>query len=252
MDASQLNPPAKYGLEVGSYLDAMPALLRNGYRPLSTAAVMDVMLEVHETKDLVLREHLVKGWHDWYKDTPTGRRKHRDTIRIVLEDPLLLGVTPQSQLNPNGSLAITPDQFNDGDGHDLSYVQLTREGIDRPLEKDEVYRADAHGTVNYTHCGWLAYADGSIGRLQRFADMVFAEGKRRFDYDKMMGLYILNEEGPAVRPVVLGRLGDGSDADVRRRLDGADAQLVGVRRASGAEGGASARPPHESLETKVG
>ena len=252
MDADHLNPPARYARERGRYVDAMPALIVKGFHPLSTAAVMDVMLEAHETKDPVLREHLVKGWHGWYKDTPTGRRKHRDTIRIVLEDPLLLGVTPQSQLNPNGSLAITPDQFNDGDGHDLSYVQLTREGIDRPLEKDEVYRADAHGTVNYTHCGWLAYADGSIGRLQRFADMVFAEGKRRFDYDKMMGLYILNEEGPVVRPVVLGRLEGRSDADDGGLLDGAVARLVGVRRASGAEGGASARPPHESLETKVG
>src|SRR3989344_3686105 len=113
MDASQLNPPQKYGLEGGRYLDAMPVLIEKGFHPLSTARVMKVMLEVHETKDQDLREHLVNGWHDDYKDTLTGNRKFGDRIRILPEDPLLVGVTSQSQLNANGSLPIPSDQFDE-------------------------------------------------------------------------------------------------------------------------------------------
>ncbi|MBI1969231.1 hypothetical protein HYS48_00935 [Candidatus Woesearchaeota archaeon] len=218
MNASQLNPPGKYDIKEGRYIDAMPALRAAALRPLSTAEIMKARLDAFETKDSELRAYLMEGWHDYYLDTPDGIAYHGNGVKVVREAPLLLGITPQSSLR-NGALVLTPEEYAALEGEEFTRERLEKAGLNDSLSKRQVLN----------HPVWRALARGDKALLREYRDMVFAEGKRRWQYDSAMGIYVLGETEPSLRAWVLDGLDYGSNAVDRRRLDGRDARLVGVR-----------------------
>ncbi|HLC66469.1 MAG TPA: hypothetical protein VJK52_02410 [Candidatus Nanoarchaeia archaeon] len=204
MDPVRLNPPVLYEAPPvfpSSYVAAATALRKQHIKGLSTAQVMDAMLHAYECQFPPLREWLLPAWLDGYHDTVTSIRKCDTKIRIFPEDHFLTGLKEDHVLQ-NGGRGMSAWDFTIGNGYDFTVDELERAGVNRFLTKRQVIRASLLGTVSYTHCGWLAAADGDTHRLRYFTDMVAAECKRR-NTDRMMLFGIPKDTGPTVWPLML-------------------------------------------------
>ncbi|MEK6904239.1 MAG: hypothetical protein AABW87_01460, partial [Nanoarchaeota archaeon] len=79
------------------------------------------------------------------------------------------------------------------------------------------------------HRLWLELADNDQGRLAKYVESTFRQGKDRFDYDEMLGFYISEDRKPIVRGLIFYRLENRSDAVGGGLLDTYSTRLVGVR-----------------------
>lgn len=194
--------------EVPKYVQQMPLLIADGRIPISVAQVMERRLNSEQS-----------DWNNNYFDTGDAvalSASNRDKFKIVRGAPFLRGVTPDTRLS-NGALVL-----EDGVYAGIQGTEFSREKLgdllnrDLPLNKIE------------THQVWLEIVGDKV-LLKEYAERKFAEMGKRFNYDRAMGIYLLDSQDvDTARALTVDRLGDGSRVWDWSNLDGEDARLVGV------------------------
>ncbi len=187
----------------GRYLDIMPILLKEGLTPISPAGVTDLRNQ-NPTAD-------EKGpWKTWF-DTDAGFAVDGKKVYLFPHSKQLREVTPETKLTKYG-------------------IQLFNTKRSKSFNKKDLkLGADLTEKQAVVHPLWLALAEGNKERLGQYVQNAFRLGKDVYNYDKMMGFYVPDDNQPILRAVVLSRLSGRSRADGGRNLDLGDARLVGVR-----------------------
>lgn len=163
--------------EAQRYTSAMQALVSSGHTPANTAELMRLRLEGLLSPNKGQRQF----WADKVFDTCDGIIAHHGEVLIVPDTKLLMAVDETTVL-ADGALPIGADHYHDlsqGSEH-IPLTLLARHGINRHLEKREVY----------DHPGWLALARGDKPLVRELADHAFAYIKEKFGYDTTMGFYV--------------------------------------------------------------
>ena len=200
----------------GRNVEQMPKLISEGRIPLSVAGIMQRRLDVRNASDDVNA-----SWRDNYFDTGDAVVYHPDgRIKIVLDAQILREMNPDSKRNA-GALVLTPEQYNAMTGEEFKKGKLGK--VNDGLSKEDVK----------AHPVWKVLArDKAL--FNDYVDYIFAEGKQRFGYDTLMGVYLGSAKGdtpgdtPEMRAWYVGRLENRSLVDGRSSLDDDDGRLVGV------------------------
>jgi len=195
-----------YKIFEGAYNKIMPLLVKENYQPLTTKDIMLNRIKAIQSNN----KQELDFWLNQYFDTPDGLAYHNNKLIIQ----------PNSEhlLNINGSLISTKKQFNE---LSKKYEVFNRNKIiaDKSLTKQEAKE----------HPIWLKLAQDDKSLLNEYTDLIFAEAKEIYDYDKNMSIYLPNDqENPAMRDWCFGDLSNWSVAVTRDDPD-YYARLLGVR-----------------------
>ncbi len=200
----------------GSYVNKMYELINTGFSPFSVADIMRARLETADSNDPSRKDF----WLDHYFDSVDGVAYLDDKIKLSHSVPALVNINPGAKLS-NGALPLSVGDYGVLSGVEFSRRDLERAGLNRPLSKDGV---NAHPI-------WIFLAEGDKALLREYSASIFSEGKERFGYDEMMGIYLRDEqpESPVLRAWVVYDL-----LYFRSYAVGSDslndlARLVGVR-----------------------
>ena len=196
----------------GRNVEQMPLIIAEGRVPLSVAGLMQRRLDVRNVSDDVKA-----SWMDNYFDTGDAVAYHPDgRVRVVLDSQTLREMNKDSKRN-SGALVLTEDVYASLQGEEFKKGKLGK--TENPLSKKEVK----------SHPVWKTLARDQ-GLLNDYADLIFAEGKRRFDYDTAMGVYLSSAQGstPEMRAWFVGRLGYWSRVNGGGDLDDVVGRVVGV------------------------
>ena len=201
--ALQLNTsPETYKEFYGKNVEQMPALIAEGRVPMNVSQLMQKRLDVRNS-----REAVKESWMDNYFDTGDTVAYHPDgRVKVVLDSQTLREMIPDTEII-GGALLLTGDAYNALEGEEFAKGKLGK--IGSRLSKDEVK----------AHPVWKTLARDQ-GLLNDYADLIFTEGKERFDYDTVMGVYPDSVgEDPKMRAWLVGGLGYGSNAGGWSSLD---------------------------------
>jgi len=165
----------------GQNVEQMPKLIADGRVPMSVAQLMQRRLVLKNYDDTV-----ESSYRDNYFDTGDAVVYHPDgRVKIVFDALPLREMTPKSRLN-NGRLILTNDIYDSLQGEEFKYGELGK--INCFLSKKEV-KAHPVWRVLLRHPDNVPSELAISGLLEESVDYIFAEGKERFGYDAMMGVY---------------------------------------------------------------
>ena len=199
--------------------EQMSKLIEEGRIPLSVAGLMEKRLEVLTNSSDEVRS----AWWDNYFDTRDGIFYHPDgDLKVVLGAQPIRDMAGDSKLY-SGALVL-------GEDRDSSI------NVYSSLEGAEFKRNDLEGQVGKVlskdavknHPVWNALVTDKA-LLDEYVDATFAQGKERFDYDNMMGIWISSPQNIAtgrlwfVNDLEYDSLASGDDD-----IDDSDGRLVGV------------------------
>ena len=214
----------------------MQELIAKGMTPLSVSGLMQRRLQAQYGSESV-RNSLMNNYHD----TGDGIAYHPDgRIKIVPDASPLREMNPESRL-VNGALVLPDGMYEKLEGQ-----EFTRKDIQKYVG-DAITSKEAK--INPL---WQALArDPKL--LNEYVDLIFAQAKQQFDYDKNMGVYVrdtsdVSKDVATMRSWYVSRLEVRSNANGRYGLDDSDGRLVGV--APEARGEKSA-DPRLTLEAKI-
>ncbi len=211
MSELQLNDAQNYKEFYGRNTEQMPKLIAEGRLPLSVFGLMKRRLEVLSSSDVVKSSY----W-DNYFDSGDGIAYHPDgRAKIILDAQPLRDLTPSSKLK-NGALVL--DDYNSLESLELSKADLERYALGEWLNRRDVKENPI----------WQALArDKEL--LDDYAEAVFSQGKEKFGYDKLMGIFRSSaSDVPTMRFWYLCGLCSRSNARGNVRLDIDGGRLVGV------------------------
>ncbi|MCD4666540.1 hypothetical protein K8R47_01895 [archaeon] len=213
----QLNEPrVDYKEFYGANHKQMPNLIADGRVPMSVSGLMRKRLEVLTGGS----EDVKSAWHDNYFDTGGDGIGYNTNgnAKIVLDSKLARDLNKKSKLR-NGALVLPEGMYKSLEGPEFTRDDLGKYATSNVLTLDEVKSNPI----------WLALARGDQDLLNEYADMVFAQTKQRFGYDKNMGLWVSGKpKEPNMRLWCVSRLGCGSSASGDSYLDCSNGRLVGV------------------------
>lgn len=196
----------------GPNVKQMPKLIADGRVPMNVSQLMQRRLDVRNSDDKVKTSLMDDSF-----DTGDAVAYHPDgRVKIVLDSQTLREMTPATPRN-YGALILTGDVYDSLQGEEFKKGKLGK-------VNDSLSKADVKA-----HPVWKVLAKDQ-GLLNDYADYIFAEGKKRFGYDKAMGVY----PDSASNDVIMGawfvdRLMDGSYADGRLLdLDSVYGRLLGI------------------------
>ena len=158
---------------------------------------MQYRLQAIQSKD----ENEIDFWLNQNFDTIDGLAYHDNNLIVVPNSQELLNVNPNSKLS-YGSLMLSPEQYEQlSKKHEV--IKRNKIISGRPLTKEQAKK----------HPIWLKLAQDDKSLLNEYADAIFTESKRVYNYDKNMGIYLPNDQDePLMRDWFLWNLDDGSDA----------------------------------------
>ena len=235
MSDIQLNEPRIEYFE-GRNVDKMPELIAKGMTPLSAAGLMKRRLQSQYGSESV-RNSLMHN----YFDTGDGIVYHPDgRIKVVHDARPLKEINPKSQL-VNGNLVLPDGLYEKLEGH-----EFTRKGIQKYVG-EELTSKDAKSNPLW----WALARDPKL--LNDYVDLIFAQAKPQFDYDKNMGVYVrddsdVSKDAATLRPWCVRRLWCWSVAEGWGGLDNSIGRLVGVAPEAQA---AKSVVTNSTLETKI-
>ena len=234
----QLNEPT-IEYFYGRNIDKMPELIAKGMAPLSAAGLMQRRLQSQYGSESV-RNSLMNN----YFDTGDGIVYHPDGSKMIIVPDArpLREINPKSQL-VNGALVL----------EDGMYEKLRSQGHEFTRKDIQKYVGEALTSKEAkSNPLWQALArDPKL--LNEYVDLIFAQAKQQFDYDKNMGVYVrdasdVSKDSATLRPWCVGGLRDWSNAVGRSDLDDSDGRLVGVAPEAQA---AKSVVTNSTLETKI-
>lgn len=202
-----------YKVFEGIYNQIMPLLVKENYQPLTTKDVISNRIKAIQSNNKQEQDF----WLNQYFDTTDGLAYYNNQLIVQPNSNLLLNINPDSKLN-NGSLTLTPDQFNE---LSKKYEVFNRNKIKHgnSLTKQQAKE----------HPIWLKLAQDDKSLLNEYTDLIFSKAKEIYDYDENMGIYLPNDqENPAMRDWYLWYLSGRSYASTRYDL-GSLTRLFGVR-----------------------
>ncbi|HIH17917.1 MAG TPA: hypothetical protein HA282_04005 [Nanoarchaeota archaeon] len=196
----------------GSNVEQMPMLIADGRVPISVAGLMQRRLDVRNSGADVKSSYM-----DNYFDTCDAVAYHPDgRAKIVLDSQTLRDMNEKSKRN-GGALVLTEEDYETLEGEEFKGGKLEK-------VNESLSRADAKSNLV-----WKVLArDQAL--LDDYVDYIFAEGKERFGYDTVMGVYPSSAHGntPEMRAWYVGRLEGRSGADGRDDLVSGSGRLLGI------------------------
>jgi hypothetical protein len=196
----------------------MSKLIEDGRIPLSVAGLMQKRLDV-----LTGSDEVKSAWWDNYFDTGDGIFYHPEgNVKVVLGAQPIRELTSDSNLL-DGALVLDKDKDSSIEIYNsLKGVEFKRNDLKnqtgKVLTKEEVK----------AHPIWNALVPDKT-LLKEYVDATFAQGKERFGYDNMMGVWISSPKDVAVgRLWLVFNLNNYSDAGGSSNIDSNDGRLVGV------------------------
>lgn len=211
----KLNPAREaYKEFCGRNAEQMPKLIADSRVPMNVAQLMQRRLDVRNS-DADVKKYYLDNYFDTgdaILDNPNGK------IKIVLNSQTLRDMNSESKLRDR-VLILTEDIYNNLQGEEFNKRQFGK--INRYLSKKDVK----------SHQVWRILArDQAL--LNDYADYIFAEGKRRFGYDNMMGVYFdsVRRNKNHLELITLSILGLelGSDAECKPRYDLPVSRFLGI------------------------
>ena len=210
--ALQLNEPrTEYQAFFGRYIDQMPVLISEGRRPMSVADIMRRRLEVaNSTPDVRA------AWMDNFFDTSDGIAYHSNgEAKIVLDSTALRTITAQDTFT-HGALGIDAATYDALPGKEIRTVSLTTA---TPLTKRAVMNSPI----------WNALARDDKALLREYTNLVFADAKQRFGYERNMGIFLSPTPAtPYLLAWFVNRIDNRSELNASCGLDSNSTRLVGV------------------------
>ena len=247
----------------GRNVEQMPLLIKQGRTPMTIyefakqkLLIRDLYNAVNKNPDNYaeeLRQKVQDAYKKlWDKHANTGDLWLRQSAKqdgkgkIVLYNEQVLDFLKKN-LNPksilvSGALALDGELegvYNSFTGNNV--LELTKDEVDNFFGKPHTKQGAKENPF------WTS----ALGDLKDdYIDVVFADGKQRFDYDENMGVYVRRDAQnvPTLRSWLVDRLEGGSGADGRYGLLNDDGRLVGVAPEARAERGSKASEP---LEAKI-
>ncbi len=203
----------------GKNNEQMSKLIEEGRIPLSVAGLMEKRLEVLTNSSDEVRS----AWWNNYFDTGDGIFYHPDgDLKVVLGAQPIRDMTGDSKLY-SGALVLGEDRdssiavYSSLDGVELKRSDLEGQ-VGKVLSKDAVKN----------HPIWNALVTDKA-LLNEYVDATFAQGKERFDYDNMMGVWTSSPQDVATgRLWLVGNLLNSSSAGGNGSIGSYDGRLVGV------------------------
>jgi len=220
--------------------EQMPKLIEEGRIPLSVANLMQQKLE-----NLSSSEALKTSWWNNYFDTGDGIFYNPNgDFKIVLGAQPIRDMNSESKLS-SGALVLGENKeesikiYNSLDG-----VEFKRKDLNNLLGKT------LSKSAVKSHPVWNALVpDKSL--FNEYVDATFSEGKERFGYDNMMGIWISSPQDKVVgRLWCVGNLYDYSNANGGDGIYSYNGRLVGVAPEALGTGGADASK-NRNLEGKI-
>jgi len=205
-----LNPsPQTFKDFYGRNVDQMPKLIAEGRTPLSVVGLMEARLKYG--KDL-------PAWMDNYFDTGDGVLYHPDgRIKVVHDSKLVRELNLKSPLK-GGALVLGDGVYDSIQGQEFNREKLEKY-VENPLSEKQAKSNPI----------WRALARDNQALLDEYTGFIFAQAKKRFDYDKNMGVYLDSaSDVPKLRAWCIDWLDDGSYANVRLNLGSDYGRFVGV------------------------
>jgi hypothetical protein len=204
--------PEAYKEFYGANVTQMPKLVAEGRVPMNVSQLMQRRLDFRNGP-----ADVKTAWMDNYFDTGDAVIYHPNgDVKIVRDSQTLRQMTSESQRN-SGALVLGEDVYQSLQGQVFEKGKLGT--VNNSMSKVDVK----------SHPVWKFLARDQ-GLLNDYVDLIFAEGKARFNYAKSMGVYLSSRNGkaPEMRAWFVGWLGDKSDAVGRYDLDCGSGRLVGV------------------------
>ena len=199
----------------GRNIEQMPKLLAEGRIPMSFADFMRKRLEVRNSSDSSLKG----AWIDNYFDS--GDAMALDSsgkLKVDLDSKQLKAINPESKLS-NGYLVL----------NDELYASIKAKELN-PNAKGMIFGKDLTKRQVINHPVWNALSREDSKLLKDYSDIVFKDTKKRWKYDKNMGVYLPSkQETPIVGPWCIYWFVNWSYADGDIHLDNDDGRFVGVR-----------------------
>lgn len=206
LDLNNMVVPYEGNKYFGRVVDKMPELIADGRTPANTATVMKQRLESG-----------LQDWKDNYFFLGDAIAYHPDgKFKIVRDSQTLRELIPANEDVLRRGALVLPD----GAYETLQGTEFTR----KSLNVDE----DLTGDEAKSHPIWKEVArDQTL--LDAYVDTMFPEMKKKFNYDKNMGIYLENgDEMPTLRALIVGRLVYRSQLYGGNYLDNGNGRLVGV------------------------
>jgi|SRR3989344_192385 len=200
MNAQEFGLKPGQELFEGDYRTKMAELREAGCTPWSTKNWMDA-------RNGVKQDH--PFWNN-YGDTDFGIAGSKRKIHLMPHSARLRAVTPETIL-VDGGLSVVQEET----------LVKTYTRSDLILGRD-LTEKEAHDSQV-----WLDFAAGNKKLLDKYVVNAFRFGKDKCGYDKMMGIFVPEDE--VERGVVLDRLGNRSRADGNDLLSNFVTRFVGVR-----------------------
>ena len=196
-------------------VEQMPLLIADKRVPMNVSQLMQRRLEVRDYADDMA--DVKSAWMDNYFDMGDGVAYHPDgRVKIVLDSEDLRKMTPDSPRN-GGALILTPEAYDSLQCEEFQKGKLGK--ADEQMSREDVK----------AHPVWKTLArDQHL--LNEYADYIFSEGKERFNYDNVMGVFPGTAGGktPEMRAWCVSRLGFRSGVYGRDDLDDYYGRLVGL------------------------
>lgn len=212
--------------------EQMPELVAEGRTPISVSGVAERKLEVVAGNS----DGLKSAWMDNYFDTGDGAFYHPEgNFKVVLGAQLIRDLTPESKLS-RGALVLDEDVDASIAVYDaLEGAEFTRNEVKgltgRTLTKQEAK----------DHPVWQALIPDKTVR-EGYIEMTFDQGKERFGYDNMMGIWLAEPQEKATgRLWYVNYLIDSSNAYGNSNISGNYGRLVGVSNGVASAEGANAQ-----------
>ena len=210
--ALKLNIREAYREFYGRNTEQMPKLIADGRIPMNVSQFMQRRLDVRNSDDEVKSSYI-----DNYFDTGDAVVYHPDgQVKVVLDSQHLREINSDSNIR-GGELILSTDIYDSLEGEEFKKGKLGK-------TESSLYLQDVKA-----HPVWKTLArDQAL--LNDYADYIFAEGKKRFDYDTMMGVYLDSAAGDNVkmRSWCVGRLECRSNAIGWYVLGNLSGRLLGI------------------------
>lgn len=202
----------------GKNNEQMPKLIEEGRIPLSVASLFEQRLNNLSTTDA-----LKSAWWDNYFDTGDGIFYHPNgDFKVVLGAQPIKDLNSDSKLS-EGALVLGDNKEESIEVYkSLDGVEFKRNELENKLGTT-MRKADVK-----SHPVWNALVpDKKL--FNEYVDATFSEGKERFDYDNMMGIWISSPQDKAVgRLLYVNSLSGNSYANGNIDIHDDVGRLVGV------------------------
>ena len=228
---------SRFEIYNGRNVDTMPKLISDGRIPMSVAQLMQRRIDLRNDKTGVKDFYMNN-----YFDTGDGVIYYpNEDVKIVRDSQTLREMGSQSQRN-NGALVIGEEAYKAIEGEVFKKGKLGKTG-------NWMSKADVKA-----HPVWKVLAREQA-LLDDYADYIFTEGKKAFNYDTAMGVYpgLCGGNAPEMRAWCVGRLGNRSDANGWCDLDVDLGRFVGIApEALSAQGKGITNPLEARVQTALG